>query len=470
MTWVHNGSRVYNAAAPVAWADLDLKLDDAAGPTGHPSAHTLALLKVVPGAGSSYVAFRTKGSTDNTYVTVTGGHGCAVAKPDSATSDAVLIFIPTDSAGLVQWKAQAASAMEIWLVGYVEATAVDLVVRASGAMPTVWTTLDLTQDVLAAATGITGEALSYLWFERTGGSQNDWATRPADPGYGSFLGGEVQGGSSQGGYGIVTDVEGIGQKTDTSGEIEILGVPPVSNEEIRLASFVQDVFASGDIEVYAAAPPPTSWTTLDMSAYIGSQKALVMIQVHMENSGGVGLQGVAFRTPGDASDYLPAIFTEPMGVACSSLNFDKRTIVLVEASSGSVEWISSSTLRDVDLRLVGVIPENLSTPNGANPSPTDLLLTSDTDISFELTDSYGLDMSTLVITATPAASPPITVYTGGAWQTGWGGLISEQAPIFGSYPTKAAVRINTFSDAFVLSSPRRYTMSVAVTNILGQDL
>jgi hypothetical protein len=379
-----------------------------------------------------------------------------------------MIIVPTNASGVLQWKAQTASAMEIWLVGYVEATSVDLIVRASGAMPTVWTALDVTQDIFAAATGLTGEALAYLWIERTGGSQNDWATRPADPGYGGFLGGYVQGGSSQGGYNVVNDVEGIGQKTDTSGELDILGVPPVSNEEIRLASFEQDGFASGDIEVYPLAEPPTTWTTLDMSSYIGAQKALVMLQVGMEFAG-AGLQGVAFRTPGDTSDFLPGSTTDPMGVACCSLQAANRTIVIAEASSGSVEWISSSTLRDVEIRLVGVIPENISTPVGANPTPTDLLLTSDTNITFELTDSYGLDMSTLVITATPAASPPITVYTGGAWQTGWSGMISEQDSIFGG-PRKTAVRITDFSDAFVLSSPRRYTMSVTITNIFGQVL
>jgi hypothetical protein len=469
--WTHDGSRLFTGNSPIVWADLDLKLvDGGVGNTLHPTAHSLALLKVENSVGSPLIGFRTNGKADNTYITVNGGHGCCSLDPNSATSDAAMVLVPTDSVGKVEWIASAAVAIEVWLVGFVQATEVDLEVRADSAMPSSWTALDLTQDVLAAATGLTGEAFAYVWIERTGGSQNDWATRPADPGYAEFLGGFVQGGCSQGGYNNVNDVEGIAQKTDTSGEIEIISASPVTNAEIRMASFEQDGFASCDIEVFAAASPPLSWTTLDLSAYVGARRALVMLQVHYENTGS-GLVGSAFRTLGDASDYLPGINTDPMGVSCCSLYEDDRTIILAETDvAGKIEWIAANATRDIDLRLVGIIPATPPTPTGANQSPTDLLLLQDTNISFDLLDDYGLDMSTLVIRAVPAASTPIIVYTGGAWQTGWNGLISEQSPVFGSNPTKAAIRITDFSDAFILSSPRRYTMEVEISNVVGQAI
>jgi hypothetical protein len=469
--WVHDGSRVFNAAAPVFWQDLDLKAVAGGGATSHPSTNTLALLKVENSAGAPVIAFRQNGSAYNTYTLSTYGHGCCLIDPNSADSDAAMVLVPTDADGIVEWYAQTASAMEIWLVGYVEATFVDLTVRSSAAMPSTWTALDLTTDVLAASTGLTGEAFAFMWWETTGGFTNDWASRPSDPGWGGFLGTIVQGGCSQGGYLAVGIDEGIAQKTNSSGELDIIAVAPVPNASIQLAAFEQENFASGDIVVYASAAPPTSWTSLDLSAYVGAQRALVMLQVLTSALGSGTYQGTAFRTTGDASDYLPVATNTPMGVACSVLRAGNRTIVLAEtAADGTLEWISSTATRDTELTLVGMIPSAPTSPTGASQSPTGVMLSSDSEISFELLDDYGLDMSTLVIQAIPAASAPITVYTGGAWQTGWSGMISEQATLYGSNPTKAFVRITDFSDAFIALSPRRCTMSVDITNIVGQAI
>jgi len=264
-------------------------------------------------------------------------------------------------------------------------------------------------------------------------------------------------------------MEGILQKTNSSGEIEIICNAPVSNTEIILGSFEQTSFASGDIEVFPAGTPPLAWQSLDLSSYIGSQRALVVLQVHVENSG-AGLLGVAVRPPGDPADYLPGFLTSAMGVACCALNADDRTLIVTEAIAGAVEWIASADTRDVDIRLAGVIPETSTTPVGGNTSPAGVVLSRDSRISFTISDTYGLDLSTLVITATPVASPSIVIYTGGAWQPGWSGLLAAESPIFGSHPTKLTVNITDFSDAFIQSSPRRYTMSAAITNILGQAL
>lgn len=423
--WVHDGNRVFNGAAPTSWTDLDLKAIAGGGSTSHPSGRTLALLKVVNGAGWSYMAFRPNGTSYDTYVNQPDGHGCCMCTPNNATSDAALVLVQTDSAGIVEWQAQANDATEIWLVGFVEATTVDLTVRSDSAMPSTWTSLDLTQDVVATPTGLSAEALVFLWVERTGGTSNYIATRPRIPGYANFLGSGVLGGCSQGEINNATEYEAYAQKTSSTGDIEIIAATVVPNTEITLASFEEDGFDNFNIEVFAAAQPPTSWTSLDLSTQVGSRRALVMLQVHHENAAPGGLQGVAFRATGDTGDYLPGNLGYPMGVACCGLDADDRTIVITEtASDGTVEWISSSTARDIDIRIVGVLGEN-DPPVVQNWSPTGTGISPTQNIYFEVTDDTQVLQNTIDLDITlPGGSSPTSIIANGVFQAPYTGTIA----------------------------------------------
>ncbi len=575
--WNHDGSRVHNAVAPLAWASLDLKLIAGGGSTTHPSARTMALLKIENSAGWPYMAFRPGGAAFTTYVNQTLGHGSVVITPNSATGDAALVLVPTSATGTVEWQSQTASATEIWLVGFIEGTDSGQTVF-SAAMPSTWTDLDLTQDLGAAPTGVTAEALVYLWYLRSGGTSNEIATRP-NGGSSNFLGSGVLGGCSQGAPFAVADTEAYVGKTDGSGIIEHRGDTVVPNATVLLESFEETNFDDFDVEVYAAAAPPLGWQALDLSAHVGLRRSLVLIQVHLENAAPGGLQATAFQPTGDAGDYLPGSVAYPMGVACCGLDAGDRTLCLCETNaSGVLNWISSGVLRDTDLRLMGAFRANdppvisSEAPTGVAVAPDanisfttsddaqviqntiDLTLTppglpadpvivngvfqgfytgtvvangtngfdvtvdpvpmivgawtavaycedvygaSDTapwgwtviadpptisnqfptgsvldlsSIRFTLLDDYGLYIPTLEIRAIPAAGTPLVVYTGAAFQTGWGGIVVETGVIYWTEPTRVDVTINTWPDDFEESSPRRWTLEVAITSIADVEI
>lgn len=360
-SWEHDGNKVFDGVAPTSWTDLDLKLIAGGGSTEHPTARTLALLKVVNSSGWPYMAFRPDGVSFDTYSNDSGGHGCVVITPNSSTGDAALVFLPTSTSGLIEWKSQTASNVEIWLVGFIEADVSDQEVFASGALPSSWTDLDLTEDTVSAPTGLTEEALAYLWYHRTGGTKNEIATRP-NGGRVNFLGTNMLGGCSQGQPTASGKYESYVMKTDSSGLIEHIAASTVPNAEVILASFIQDGFSDIDAEIFPSATPPTVWTELDISSQVGNNRALVMLEVHNSSASPGSIFTIAFRADDDTADYLPGSIAYPIGVAAVGLNADGRSMVLVETGpSGKLEWKALSTVRDVDIRIAGYMQPVVTT-------------------------------------------------------------------------------------------------------------
>lgn len=469
--WEVDGDWIYSAPAPTSWTSLDLKSKFGGGSTSHPTARTLALLRVTPLVLSSpRYSFRPNGSSMDTEVGTNYGHGCCCIVLDQDYGESGLILVPTDSSGIVEWTASTNVATSVYLVGFIEATVSDQIVRSSTAMPTDWTSEDLTTDISLSPTGLTGKAFAYVWFERTDGNANEVATRPSDPGRANYISNESLGGCSQG-RPFSLDTEGYVQKTNSSGEIEIIALASVPHCSIELASFDQTYFEDFDVEVFAAAPPPTTYQDLDLSTQTNSRQALVMIEVHYADTVYGTSQITAFRGKGDTAEYAPNTSTRSTGVSCCYLGQDERTTCLVQTDAdGVIQWKCSANGRNIDLRVIGVLPTLAPTTPAVSAQTEGVILSSSDPIKFRLEDDNGIDMSTFSITAIPCIGTALTVYTGGAWAAGWDGTVAESGAIYGSNPTRVDVSINSWHDDFTAVLPKRWTISVAATNIVGVSL
>jgi hypothetical protein len=438
--WNHNGEKVYSGNPPTSWTDLNLRTKVGGGGTGHPIGRTLAVLKVEMISGATYFGFREGGgeSSRDAHVAQWGGQGCCTTQPSGTTSDTALIVVPTSATGLVEWKASSVlTSVDIWLAGWIEGTYSNQQVFG-GNLPSSWTDLDLTTDTSLSATGLTGEALAFLWYDRAGGSTNAVATRP-NSGRTTIPVESQLAGCSQGRL-IFGKSVGYVMKSDSSGLIEHLANTPVPAANVYLGEFEQDAFVNYDTEVYAAAAPPTTWTSLDLSSYTGSGRALVMLEVHEANTSPGTMHAVAFRADDDSLDYLPGALNFSMGTAMSALNADNRTMVLFETGpTGGVEWIANSTIRNVDLRILGVIlgaaPPALGTgsPTGSSQSPG-------VTVSIDWEADAGASAAGTDISFTDPDLAVHNVVVSGVFQTGYSGTIPTDAA------TSGTISISTHPD------------------------
>lgn len=425
-SWVYDGSRVYNGTPSTTWQSLDLKAVAGGGATSHPSARTLAMIKIENGAGTTYYGFRPGGTSLDTYIPQSNGHGCALAQANSSYVESVMVLVPTSATGTVDFYASAANACEMWLVGFIECTYVGGEVRADSAIPTSWTSLDITEDTGASPTGLSGEALVYLWCERTGGIRNEIATRPIySPSRDGFLGSSIQGGAAQGEPYNIGETEGYTVKTDSSGEIEIKTGVPTPNASVDLAMYEQSGFDNYDVEVFAAATPPLTWTTLDISAHIGATRALVLIEVHLEDISPGSSQGTAFRAFGDPGEFLKFSASAPAGISHAGLDADDRAIcVAATDASGRLEWISGSTVRETDLRLVGAIPTNVIPTIGEILPVNGTTVTPTTPIKFDVSDERQVDADTIGLELDFPDTSGVDIIVAGVFQSPYTGTIA----------------------------------------------
>ena len=301
-SWNHDGNQVYTGAAPLGWTVLDLKAKTGGGSTTHPSAKTLALLRVENTAGASFVAFRQNGSGWDSYLTAPLSAGCLSGQVAN-TPIVAMVLVPTDSSGKIEWISQNAHNTEIFLMGFVEATFPSALLFPSGPLPNVWTDEDATTDTVAAPTGLTGEALAFLLYEKTGGAGSSWfAVRP-DGGADEYLGSGKPAACSQGGLNGNGKSNGLACKTNSSGVFQHICQAPVINTTVELVCFEQDRWTDVDTEVFSAAPPPLAWvgSEIDLSPITGAIRALVLLQVHLEDVGGA-TQRAGFRSSDETKE------------------------------------------------------------------------------------------------------------------------------------------------------------------------
>lgn len=95
---------------------------------------------------------------------------------------------------------------------------------------------------------------------------------------------------------------------------------------------------------------PTSWTDLDLSSYVGSNRALVLIKV----KGASGSSTHIFRPNGDTDEYWRCSDLSDMGAQGHKGECAEAGLVVVETdATGIVEWRGQGT--NVTLTLLGYV-------------------------------------------------------------------------------------------------------------------
>ena len=105
-------TEVHNAAAPIAWTDLDLSAVVGANPA-------LVMLKFaeVANASAPIVAVRKNGDVDQFYQITS--QGVAVGKAQQNSAALTVLLVATDVNGIIEWTAQAAGAMTVDVMAFI---------------------------------------------------------------------------------------------------------------------------------------------------------------------------------------------------------------------------------------------------------------------------------------------------------------------------------------------------------------
>ena len=108
-------TEVYNAAAPVAWTDLDLS-----GTIG--SQASLVLLKLTCAANQdTYYAVRKNGDADEFYRAQTQPMGVAIGFVYTGSYvHHITLLVATDTNGVIEWKAGGNDTVVIDIIGYIK--------------------------------------------------------------------------------------------------------------------------------------------------------------------------------------------------------------------------------------------------------------------------------------------------------------------------------------------------------------
>ena len=419
--WVHDGNQVYGAAAPLVWNTLDLKVKFGGGSTSHPTAKTLALLRIENTAGAAYMAFRAGGSAVDSYLAAGNAKGAALCRPDNSP-DLCMVLVPTSATGTIEWQSQVANNTEIYLIGFVEVVDSLQEIYALAGLPAVWTDLDATTDTGAASTGLTGEALAFLWYLKNGGAGSNWfAVRPNGR-TDQYLGSGAPAGCSQALSNANLKSNGLVVKTDAAGLLEHVGQAVVINAAVDLDCFVQSGWVDTDVEVFAAGAPPLAWTNLSLAAHVGAVRALCLLQVHLQNVPGVA-QRAGFRASDETKNLLPGSNAYPMGVSFCVQDQDDATLVLVETGpTGIIQWQANAAGRNVDLRLLGYIAAN-PPPTIYDETPTGSDESAEVVVGFDCADDTSVDPLTIDLDLTDPSLVVHNAIIDGIFQPGYNGSI-----------------------------------------------
>jgi len=117
---------------------------------------------------------------------------------------------------------------------------------------------------------------------------------------------------------------------------------------------------------------PTSWTDLDLSSYVGSNRALVYLRVDI--SSGIA-SWYKFRTNGLARDIADS--TSNMSACCASqISSGNSDYFLVETDdSGIVEWYSgSSQTTSINIIAYEICSVKVKFPSGLSPDAMKMVI------------------------------------------------------------------------------------------------
>lgn len=109
----YDGTSVFDSTSPTSYTDLNLSAQVGA-------IRAMVFLYVVTTGGNIDVQFRTNGTTEDQGFSSASYFGGGSACATIANGRGAYIVLPTDSSGVIEWKAGSALAMTINLIGYLK--------------------------------------------------------------------------------------------------------------------------------------------------------------------------------------------------------------------------------------------------------------------------------------------------------------------------------------------------------------
>lgn len=429
MTWNHSGATVVSSVVNPSGA---LDLSSIVGTNV-----TMVLLKVTEGTGSVGWC---RVSPESSPI------GCNYTAFD-ATKKSGYILGYTDSAGTTTLEGSGTITAD--LLGWIECDASGATVFGPAGFPT-WSNLDLSAYLGPK------EGVALLEWIITGGSVCDGQTRfsgdPNNAGYGAN--------TTQ--VDTVTYPNGlVAVPANSSGVIQI-NDPSANAGQIDLPVYLTQGNGWNPLlaSVYSGAYPPGTWTDLDLSAHVGTNRALVCLLVDL----GAGLatnKFFAFRSKDDGSEHLSASITNGYGSNGCQLAFNQGAYIFVETdANGVVQWKNDAPDQNATVSLVGYAPEAPPTPPVLEDTwPTGVVL-AQTSIGGRITDAVGLDLSTLNLSGESSAGQTFDIIVGGVIQSGWSGTLA-QINDAGSGPKELLIDIKEWPDTVPNGCIVTFTLTIA---------
>jgi hypothetical protein len=415
MAWNYSNTEVYSGNAPTTWTDLDLS--SVVG-----SQRALVLL-FIDSSSSNALGFRPNGDTDDWYTTenVSGG-----MTGSGAGRNHVLVL--TDTSGIVEWKMGSATATTVDLIGYTNDITYSGQQVYSGSIPLTSTQLDLSSIVgnnkalvLLKQKYSSGTARSVGY--KKNGESKDCVTA-------EFL--NLQGAcnvalidaSRAGGFIVSTDENGI---------IEFSAVGGASDYEVSVLCYATDCWYDKNTTVVSGqADLVTSQVVeIDLSSYIGSARALVLLSLDCTPAAGGVFPWFNFSEEAGQAAYrlrggCSANHVQYTGSATNTT----VTVLSQTSATGVVRWYQGGTVSagtTWDVRLLGaLVLESTNSVTGHSNfiSPQ----SQNQNISFSINSSeVGISQTTIDVTLTDPNGDTHLAIVDGSFQAGYAGTIAANA-------------------------------------------
>lgn len=385
-------------------------------------------------AGSNYVGFRPSDSADDLLGIGNGPHGLSTARVigSGAPSPAAAAMIAfTGPTGIVSWVTQNAQQTRVTLAGWFDTDYEDVYIFGPDPIvpPVTWLTVPGMQDALEYT-----RKLAFVQVKRSIGSAGAVGFRHREPigdpplyfepGTAGLAGGSTiaQNNSAQ-------KASLVALRSGSTGLLEWQATAPpplttaVLTHTIRESwiTYVQEVFPGDG----SPDPPPTTWTTIDLSGFMGQRHVLVCLMVDHQVGPDAVANNYAFRRGDDTKEYLGGLVTtDPGGATRSALSrvkvgatsYPRRRLVWVETDdAGQIQWKASSAGFGVLLYLQGWIEG----ATGASISLLGAPFPPNYIMSVSLTDDDQIIEGSIYVTLISPHGIEYAVVEGGDFNASW---------------------------------------------------
>jgi hypothetical protein len=425
MPWYEVGLNTHTGLTqPTVWTDLDLS-------SWVGSQRCLVKLTVTPVIVSSLIYsidWRTNGDADDLSATSnndTEGAHTSDASPAAGQSGSVLVW--TDENGVVEYIRSGPSAstgrtFDLWVDGYYEMT-------YSNTSVTGFTGSDNFTDLDLSSVVGSNEAFVYLKIKQTafnaGGGLKQ--IRPKSESSSS-----PQGGTIGADFNAVSTTKHMFCVTNSSGVIqEKLG----SSGDYLVTVVAYDTNIGTTLQYVTGwdtpATLPTSWTDLDLSNVVGSNKTIVLLRYYPDKVA-TGTDRIGTRPNGIGvetlwtSNYIK-------GVASESTATNNVPVYLVANTdaNGVIEHKATATNYDFTIQVVAYAVNN-EAPVLSSQSPTGSEEDPDVTVSVSFTDDMGISATGIDVVLTDPSNDTHNAVVSGVFQTGYSGSLPSEGATSGS--------------------------------------